>query len=616
MPGKGDASAVSEGSLDVQPASIQDERSDLENETFARRLAPNADRYLKVTTSLCPECVATGDYGSMRIPMVVFEEDGEIRLAKECDEHGTIRDVYWSDADLYYKAHEWGEFDNHLDSAHVSPDQGGITCPTDCGLCPLHKTHTGLGNITVTNRCDLNCWYCFFYAQEDDPIYEPTIDQIREMVRSMTSEEPIGNNAIQITGGEPTMRDDIVEVVEAISNEVDHIQLNTHSGRLAHNVELAHDLREAGVNTIYTSFDGVTPETNAKNFWETPAAIRTYREADLATVLVPTLIGGHNMDEVGDIIRFAAANSETIRGVNFQPVSLVGRMPDNKRHEQRVTIPDAIHAIEDQTDGQIPADAWYPIPSVLPISDFSQTWNAAPLYELSNHFACGMATYVYEEGNSLVPITEFFEVGPFLKAIREISERFDEPLSSLEKARVGARLAWELYQAIDRTAEPDDVHIGRWLLEGLTAGTYEGLVEFHENSLFLGMMHFMDPYNYDVDRVERCDIHYAMPDGRVIPFCAYNVLPGLYRDVTHEQYSVTAEEWSNRDYTSMTDADSPDTTRLHSEMVTGQEEDEEFLREGPGIYGYDVKRRRTLGEAEKEEIEETYRRAIEDLEPV
>lgn len=203
-----------------------------------------------------------------------------------------------------------------------------------------------------------------------------------------------------------------------------------------------------------------------------------------------------------------------------------------------------------------------------------------------------------------------------MQALRELADTYDAPLSSMQKARIGARVAWELYQAIDRTAEPEDVQIARWLLEALTAGTYEGLVEFHENSLFLGMMHFMDPYNYDVERVERCDIHYAMPDGRVIPFCAYNVLPGLYRDATHEQYSITAEEWSKREYASLTDDVSPDTTRLRSEMVTGRDEDEEFLREGPGIYGYDVKRRRTLDEEDKEQIRETYRRAIEEFEPV
>lgn len=347
-----------------------------------------------------------------------------------------------------------------------------------------------------------------------------------------------------------------------------------------------------------------------------PDAIRSYRAADLPTVLVPTLIGGHNLDEIGDILRFAAANADIVRGVNFQPVSLVGRMPPHKREEQRVTIPDAIHAIDEQTGGTIPPDAWYPIPSVLPVSEFAETWNGEPLYELSNHFACGMATYVYLDGQDLVPITDFFDVGPFLDGLREIADTYEAPLTSWQKAKVGGRLLWELHQTVDTTAEPSDVHLSRWLLESLTAGTYDGLVEFHRNALFLGMMHFMDPYNYDVDRVRQCDIHYAMPDGRVVPFCAYNVLPNRYRDAVHDTHSVPASDWMEREYATPSDDDRSDRTRLRTETVTGQIDDEEYLRDGPGIYGYDVKRRRDLDEETKERIKATFDRSIADLEPV
>ncbi|MFW6383809.1 MAG: tetraether lipid synthase Tes [Halodesulfurarchaeum sp.] len=613
----GDESTADDPSATTAPRTVprNDSRECTDPAAYAKRLAPAADRYLKVSDSLCPDCVAEGDHDSMIVPMVVYEEDGEIRLAKECPDHGVVRDVYWSDADLYQRARSWAEWEDHLDSAHVSPE-GPLTCPTDCGLCPMHQSHTGLANVTVTNRCDLSCFYCFFYAEEDDPIFEPTTEEIREMVRTVTDEEPIGANAVQLTGGEPTIRDDIVEVVKTVAEEVDHIQLNTHSGLLAGDVELARDLREAGVNTIYTSFDGPDPDTNVKNYWEMPEAIRTYREADLPVVLVPTLIGGHNTDQVGDIIRFGAANSDVVRGVNLQPVSLVGRMPDHERERQRVTIPDAIQAIEAQTNGQVPAEAWFPIPSVLPVSEFSETWNGEPLYELSNHFACGMATYVYLDGEDLVPITEFLDVEEFLEALRDLADRYDPGLSPLQKTRVGARLLWTLYRTVDSAREPTDVHLGKWLREALTAGTYDGLVEFHRNSLFLGMMHFMDPYNYDVDRVRRCDIHYAMPDGRAVPFCAYNVLPELYRDDVQAAHAVDASTWADRDYATLTDSDRPDRTRLRSETVTGTAADEEFLREGPGIYGYDVKRRRILSEEERTEVKAAYRQAIEHLEPV
>jgi Predicted Fe-S oxidoreductases len=59
-------------------------------------------------------------------------------------------------------------------------------------------------------------------------------------------------------------------------------------------------------------------------------------------------------------------------------------------------------------------------------------------------------------------------------------------------------------------------------------------------------MHFMDQYNYDVERVMRCDIHYTMPDGRVVPFCAFNVLPEIYRDYVQKQYSISFEEYEKR----------------------------------------------------------------------
>lgn len=578
-------------------------------------LAGDADRVLKVTGSICPDCAAEGQYEDLVVPMVVYEEDDEILLAKECSEHGVIRDVYWRDAGMYHRARTWRDDVDRLDSAHVHPDEP-VQCPLDCGLCPVHKSHTGLGNITVTNRCDLSCWYCFFYAREDDSLYEPTKDQIREMVEAMADEEPIGCNAVQITGGEPTIRGDLKEIVELVNVRVDHVQLNTHSGLIAGETERAKALDEAGLDTVYTSFDGVSPDTNPKNYWETPEAIRTYRETDLAVVLVPTIIGGHNDHELGDIIRFAAANDNTIRGVDFQPVSLVGRMPASERHAKRVTIPDAIQAIEEQTDGQVPADAWYPIPSVLPVSEFSELWQDNSLYELSNHFACGMATYVYVDGDELVPITDFFDVEAFLRALEELADRFDAPLSKLGRARVGALLAWELFHGLDRSAQPDDVRLGRWLFEAITEGTYEGLVEFHENALFLGMMHFMDPYNYDLDRVEQCDIHYAMPDGTVVPFCAHNVLPGLYRDAVQAKYSTPVEEWLQRDYASLDDDETPGLTRLRSETVTARQEDQELLRKGPGVYGFDLKRRRDLDDSARTAIHETYERAIEDLQPV
>jgi len=53
-------------------------------------------------------------------------------------------------------------------------------------------------------------------------------------------------------------------------------------------------------------------------------------------------------------------------------------------------------------------------------------------------------------------------------------------------------------------------------------------------------MHFMDPYNFDLERVERCCIHYAVPDGRLIPFCTMNT---IHRQSFEKKFSVPIQEW-------------------------------------------------------------------------
>jgi hypothetical protein len=50
-------------------------------------------------------------------------------------------------------------------------------------------------------------------------------------------------------------------------------------------------------------------------------------------------------------------------------------------------------------------------------------------------------------------------------------------------------------------------------------------------------MHFMDAYNYDINRVKRCVIHYTAPNGLVYPFCTYNSGP-CFREKIEKQYSV------------------------------------------------------------------------------
>ena len=77
-------------------------------------------------------------------------------------------------------------------------------------------------------------------------------------------------------------------------------------------------------------------------------------------------------------------------------------------------------------------------------------------------------------------------------------------------------------------------------LQGMTdhsAGRGKGDGTFTYKTLLVAGMHFMDVYNYDINRVKRCVIHYTAPNGLVYPFCTYNSGP-CFREKIEKQYSV------------------------------------------------------------------------------
>ncbi len=512
------------------------------------------EKFVSYTTSLCPVCYRI-------IPAVIFERDGAIWIRKVCPEHGEVEELYYNSAKMFYRFMRFEE-----EGLGVKPYvKLQAPCPFNCGLCPRHKNHTALANLVVTNRCDLSCWYCFFYAEKAGYVYEPTLEQIRYMIRQLKKQGK--TMAVQLTGGEPTLREDLVDIIRLLKEEgVRHIQLNTHGIKFArlwfergpeYAVKYARELREAGVNTVYLSFDGVTPRANPKNHWEVPYTLEVFRRAGMTSVvLVPTVIKTINDNEIGLIVKFAAKHMDVVRGVNFQPVSLTGMMRKEERRKLRVTIPDVARWLEEQTDGQIPMDAWFPIPVAAKFAYFVESITGEEQFCMANHPACGAATYVFVERGpdglpkKFIPITDFFDVEGFVEYMEQtMGEFLKEGLaeaSGFKKMVKLAKVVMHLPKFVDKERIPRNLNITKLLVNIFVKRNYEALGQLHYTMLFLGAMHFMDLYNYDIERVMRCNIHYLVPDGRLIPFCAFNVLNDIYRDFIQEKYKIPLDEYAKR----------------------------------------------------------------------
>jgi len=482
---------------------------------------------IKRTRSLCPVCNTVVD-------AEVTEEDGKIWLERSCPEHGKFTNLYWSDAAMYHRFDLYDAVGNGISNPQnpaVPPD----SCPASCGLCSNHHSQTLLANIDVTNRCNLDCDFCFANARACGFVYEPSFDQIVGMLKLLRSEKPVPAPAVQFSGGEPTMRDDIIDIIRTAKEMgFKQVQIATNGIKLANENAYAEQLKNAGLNTVYLHFDGVSHETNPflKKHLK---AIEHLRSVRLGTVLVPTLIRGRNDHEIGEIIRFAANNVATIRGVNFQPVAFTGAASDDDIRNARITIPDVIDKIEEQMGGILRKDDFYPVPCVLPFSDLVEAYTGKPQVRFTAHQHCGAATYVFIQEDGIVPVNRMVNVESFFETIGQMADQMKQG-GTINKYKTLLEGVKNMHNSVKQGEQAATTEFWKIIGKTLIGQNFEALREFHWNALFIGMMHFMDRYNYDLDRVSRCCIHYATPDGKLIPFCTYNSGP-VYREQVWKKHA-------------------------------------------------------------------------------
>ncbi|MDD3977219.1 radical SAM protein [Methanomicrobium antiquum] len=481
---------------------------------------------IKTTKGLCPECGAV-------LPAEIIEEDGQIWIVRTCPKHGFFKNLYWSDSEMYRRFDKYSSEGTGIEN----PQKSALKeeCPFACGICNNHKSTTLLANIDLTNRCNLNCDFCFANARACGYIYEPSFEEIVSMLKMLREEKPFPAPAVQFAGGEPTMRDDLVEIVKTAKKlGFKQIQMASNGIKLARDKQLVKDLKEAGLSTIYLHFDGVTKQTNPLiNI--SKKVITNCAEYGQGVVLVPTVINGKNDHEVGDIIKFAADNIKVVRGVNFQPVAFTGAASEDDVTKERVTIPDLADRIEKQTGGILKKDYFYPVPCIIPISHLVEAYTGKPQIEFTTHQHCGAATYAFVNDDGLVPVNKMINVDEFFNVIEEMAGRLNDK-KTLNKYITLVEGLKGMHSSLKKSESGKSGLFWKMLYQALVKQDFEALKDFHWNALFIGTMHFMDNYNYDVERVQRCCIHYATPDGRLIPFCTYNSGP-VFREQVWKKYS-------------------------------------------------------------------------------
>ncbi len=450
------------------------------------------------TQSVCPVCLK-------RIPAERVRENDCVFLKKTCEEHGSFKTVIWRGEPDYLS---W-QRQKEPEYPRVCQTETERGCPFDCGLCPDHRQQICCALIEVTQRCNLRCPVCFAEAGAEvadqggtrDPMRDPTLEELTDQLRMIWNNT--GRCNLQLSGGEPTVRDDLPEIIEAArSLGYTFFQLNTNGMRLAEDPDYVRALREAGLCTVFLQFDGTRDEVyrrlRGRSLFETKQkAIENCGRHQLGVILVPTLVPGINTDHIGDIVRYALKGMPVIRGVHFQPIGYFGRYPVPPEDRDRITLPEVIRALEEQTDGLLKAANFAPSDCESPFCSFH-------------------GDFVYMEDGKLTPFTQ------------KLAGRQDACCSP-GKHRVETRVRaqnfitrrWQIHSDSTCCGPENRAKESENGTEG--NDSWDAVLDRIRNyRLSITCMVFQDAETIDLERLQYCCLS-VIDGGKAIPFCAYNL---------------------------------------------------------------------------------------------
>ncbi len=449
--------------------------------------------FLEYTKSICPVCKRVLD-------AEVNVRDNRVFLRKRCPEHGRFEALVYSDAELYMAQQRYNK-PGTLPLEFQTEVKDG--CPLDCGLCPEHKQHACLAIVEVNSGCNLDCPICFADSGHQPDGFSLTYEQVELMLdRFVAAEgEP---EVVQFSGGEPTIHPQILDFVAlAQAKGIRSVMLNTNGIRIARDRRFARALGRLRPH-VYLQFDGFALETHltlrGKDLRrDKQCALDACAEHGLTVTLVAAVEKGVNEHEVGAIVRFAVAHP-AVRSVAFQPVTHSGRHVEFEPLE-RLTNADVMKLVAAQVPEWFQLADFVPVPCCFP--------------------SCRSMSYAFVDGDSVVPFTRLIEIDDYLDYLSnrvipdpDVRQALERMFSS--SATPGAERALLACEScgIDLPAHLDDLE---------------------EKVFMIIVQDFQDAYTLNVRQLMKCCVAEITPDGRLIPFCAYNSVG--YREQVRAQLS-------------------------------------------------------------------------------
>ena len=501
---------------------------------------------LRRTQSLCPVCLRRVDAVYAR-----SEDDPRcVELRKTCPDHGGFSVPVWrispADAsaapgmDAVPDFEGWSRPKSPSYPLHprTALDQG---CPFDCGLCPTHAQHTCTGLVEVTMRCNMACPVCYAGAGGDVGAgvtgtcpdasgralpADPDLDCLAAQMDALKTAS--GPCNVQISGGEPTVREDLPAII-ALAREraFGLVQVNTNGLRLAEEKGYAESLRQAGLDSVYLQWDGVSEATFMKLRGRScldfkRRAVAACAAAGLGVVLVATLVRGVNDGELGDLLRLALRLGPVVRGLHMQPAAFFGRYPWQLEEAPRLTLPEVMACLTEQAPELVRHGHFHPPGCENELCSFSAVYQRVDAASA----ASPSLQWLAHDGQPCCSPRP-------LSAAEATMGAASVPPAAQEGARKAKQfvaLHWRGGNADHAQAATvmDQASESCCAKPGPAPAHQDGFSRFLSSAgagqrFTLSAMAFQDALSLDLERVRGCCIHVLRRDGRMIPFCLHNL---------------------------------------------------------------------------------------------
>lgn len=182
--------------------------------------------------------------------------------------------------------------------------------------------------LSVTDRCDLRCFYCLpkGFRDFEEPAHWLTFDEIERVIRAFGA---LGTRRIRITGGEPLVRKDLPALAARLQHlpGIEDLSLSTNAVKLARHAQALYD---GGVRRLNVSLDTLNPqrfqEITGGKLDKVLDGLMAAKAAGFSPIKINMVVmKGVNEDDVEAMVDFCIAHDFTLRFIETMPMGATGR---------------------------------------------------------------------------------------------------------------------------------------------------------------------------------------------------------------------------------------------------------------------------------------------------